>query len=94
MRKTPSTPIRVKIPWRTLFYSGIFAIIIGSWVASAYSRSQNSLILGFAVIILGIGLMATGYLISQGRIGNKKTSKFNPTTTFHGLSMQNSYKTV
>jgi predicted membrane channel-forming protein YqfA (hemolysin III family) len=64
MTKTPSRPLRVKILWRTLFYSGIFAIIIGAGVASAYSRSQNYLILGFVVIILGIGLMATGYLIS------------------------------
>jgi 4-amino-4-deoxy-L-arabinose transferase-like glycosyltransferase len=80
MTKTQGTSLRVKILWRALFWLGIFTIMIGTGLATAYVNNvvqgQAYLILGFAVIILGIALMATGYLISLGRIRIQKRQPF------------------
>jgi len=82
MTKTQRTSLRVKILWRALFWSGIFTVMIGTGVASKYGNSvvqgQTYLILGFATIILGIALMATGYrTLGSARLGKARFKKEN-----------------
>ena len=55
-----------RIIWRVLFYLGVISIFIGTGIASWHNQSY--LIGGLSVIVLGIALMATGYLIYQGKI--------------------------
>ena len=73
MSQTQRTNLPEKIIWRVLFWAGILFLIFGTGIATAYVNndvsSQAYLIGGFAAIFLGVGLMATGYLVSQGRIG-------------------------
>jgi hypothetical protein len=58
--------------WRVLFWAGILSLMFGTGLATAYVNndvsSQAYLIGAFAVIFLGVGLMATGYFVSRGRI--------------------------
>jgi prepilin signal peptidase PulO-like enzyme (type II secretory pathway) len=67
-------PLKAKVAWRVLFWSGIFVLIFGTGLITAYInnvlQSQIFQVLGFAVIIFGIVLMATGYLVSQGKLIN------------------------
>lgn len=73
-----------KIVWRVLFWSGLFSMMAGTGVANSYVnkvvQGQSYLIVGFAFIVLGVTLVATGYLVYLGRIriqGSKET-KQNP----------------
>jgi predicted membrane channel-forming protein YqfA (hemolysin III family) len=67
---------RVKILWRVLSCSGIFSIMAGTGLGTAYVNNivqgQAYLVLGFAFIVLGIVLMATGYLVSLSQDKNTK----------------------
>ena len=72
MSKTQFMTLPEKIIWRVLFWAGILSLMFGTGLATAYVNnavsSQAYLISGFAVIFLGVGLMATGYFVSQGSI--------------------------
>ena len=80
MFKTQGMSSRVKILWRVLFWSGIFSIMTGTGLGTAYVNNivqgQAYLVLGFAFIVLGIVLMATGYLVSLSRIRIQKSEHF------------------
>ena len=80
MFKTQGMSSRVKILWRVLFWSGIFSIMAGTGLGTAYVNNivqgQTYLVFGFAFIVLGIVLMATGYLVSLGRMRIQKSEHF------------------
>jgi hypothetical protein len=73
-----------KIVWRVLFWSGLFSMIAGTGFANSFINNavqgQSYLIGGFAFIVLGIALVATGYLVYLGRIRiqRNKETKQNP----------------
>jgi predicted membrane channel-forming protein YqfA (hemolysin III family) len=79
MLKTQGMPLKVRVLWRALFWSGIVALIIGTGLSTAYIndvvQSQVYLFLGFAVIIFGVALMTIGYLVSQEKIKNSERFK-------------------
>jgi len=59
-------PMKAKILWRTFFWLGIVALLLGIGISEV--SNQQFLFAGFAVIFLGFALMAIGVLISQGRL--------------------------
>jgi uncharacterized membrane protein len=59
-------PLKAKIIWRIIFWLGMITLLFGIGL-SAY-RNQEFLVIGFAVIFLGIVFMGIGYLISLGKI--------------------------
>jgi len=72
MSNTQCTTLSEKIIWRILFWAGILSLMFGTGLATAHVNnavsSQAYLIGGFAVIFLGVALMASGYFVSRGRI--------------------------
>jgi len=72
--------------WRVLFYSGVISIFIGTGIASWHNQSY--LIVGLAVIVLGIALMATGYSMYQGKIRIQRGKKNKTEPFLENLSME------
>ena len=83
MPKNQELSLTAKVIWRVLFCSGIFALLFGVGIATAYInnivQSQIYEFIGFTVIFLGIVFMAIGYLVSEGKI---KISKGQQNSTF------------
>jgi len=76
MSKAHVMTLAGKILWRSLFWSGLFTMGIGTGIANSFLNNvvqgQAYLIIGFAFIVLGIALMATASLVYQGRIRIQK----------------------
>jgi hypothetical protein len=58
-----------KLYWRCFFWLGIFAVIFGTGMSTAYInqgvQAQTYLFGGFTTIALGFALMAAGVLVSK-----------------------------
>lgn len=80
MSKAQGMTLTEKILWRVLFWSGLLSMITGTGLAITYvnnvTQVQAYLIVGFTFIVLGMALMATGYLVSQGRIRIQNRQSF------------------
>lgn len=76
MSKAQGMTLAGKILWRVLFWSGLLSVMAGTGLGTSYVNNviqgQAYLFVGLAFIVIGMALMATGVLVSQGRIRIQK----------------------